>query len=262
MAKKPETTAIVNWDAELAKQAEVAAGMESSTAGGTFFSLRGGQLTFDGAPLPNNQMAVVVLDGILENVYYAGKYDPDEVSGPACFAFGRDEKSMKPHAAVASIQSTTCAECPQNEWASADTGRGKACRNTRRLALIPAGGFNNNTGKFEAIDDATHYATAQIAFLRLPVTSVKAYAATVKQVAAALKRPPHGVFMKFKVTPDAKTQFRVTVEPLAQVPNELMATIMQRHEEAKGLIEFAYSASEPTESKNKKSAAPKGKRKY
>jgi len=263
MAKK-KGTELANWDEELAAQAAVAAKMEESTAGGTFFSLKSGVLSFNDSPLPGNQMAVVVLDGIMENVYYEGKYDPDDITGPACFAFGRELVGMAPHELAQNKQSETCAECPQNEWGSADTGRGKACSNRRRLALIPAGKFNDTTGKFDPITDPDHYATAQMAFLKLPVTSVKGYAAVVKQVAAALKRPPHGVFLKFKVVPDAKSQFRVVVEALASVPNELMPVIMQRHEEATGLIDFPYTPSSESDAEPKKGGkkAPAKKRKY
>ena len=50
MAKKPtQTTAVTNWEEELAKQAEVAAGTQrSSGGGGKFFSMQGGILSFDG----------------------------------------------------------------------------------------------------------------------------------------------------------------------------------------------------------------------
>lgn len=260
--EKKQTTALANWDEEMAKQAQVAADMEASTAGGQFFSLRGGQLTFNDAPLPGNQMAVVVLDSVMENVYYEGKFDPDDITGPACYAFGRDEKTIKPHTAVAEPQHETCAGCPQNEWGSADTGRGKACANRRRLALIPAGAFNTATGKFEPVLEPEHYETAQIAYLKLPVTSVKGYAAVVKQVAAALKRPPHGVFMKFKVVPDAKSQFRVLVEPLQQVPNELLGVIMARHDEAKNSIEFPYAVAEEGAADKKPVGKGNKKRKY
>ena len=39
--KKTQTTALVKWDEELAKQAEIAAGMEANTGGGQFFSTKG-----------------------------------------------------------------------------------------------------------------------------------------------------------------------------------------------------------------------------
>lgn len=255
--KKAPGTSVVKWDEELAKQAEVAAGMENSTASGAFFSLKGGILAFNDAPVPNNQMGVIILDSILENVFYEGKYDPENPSGPSCFAFGRDDKTLQPHEVVKKAGSDMhpqCSGCALNEWGSAETGRGKACRNSRRLALIPAGNFNAS-GKFELNDDPEHYATAAMAFLKLPVTSVKGYAAFVKQVAGALKRPPHGIITKVSVRPDPSSQFKVVFEPISQVPNELMGAIMQRHKEAMSVIEFPYQLADPEAEK----PAPKSK---
>jgi hypothetical protein len=246
--KKPaasKTTALVKWDEELAKQAEVAAGMEANTGGGQFFSLKSGILSWQDAPLPNNQMAVVILDSVLENVFYEGKFDPDTPQGPMCFAFGREEKTLAPHQIVIDAGNQQCGEsglcesCEMNEWGSADTGRGKACRNTRRLALIPAGTFNQ-AGKFELIEDDEHFESTAIGFMKLPVTSVKGYASFVKQVAGALRRPPFGIVTKVKVMPDPKSQFKVVFEPIMNLPDELMSAIMKRHEEAKSTIDFPY----------------------
>jgi hypothetical protein len=239
---KKTSGALVKWDEELAKQAEIAAGMEANTGGGQFFSLRGGILSWQDAPLPNNQMAVVILDSIFENVYYEGKYDPDTPQGPTCFALGRDEKTMRPHQIAIDAgnqQHDQCAGCPMNEWGSSDVGRGKACRNTRRLAMIPAGTFNQ-AGKFGLFEEEEHFASTAIGFMKLPVTSVKGYSSFVKQVAGALRRPPFGIVTKVKVVPDPKTQFKVTFEPIMNIPDELMGTIMKRHEEAKSIIDFPY----------------------
>lgn len=267
--KRKKSTAIANWDEELAKQAEVAAGMEESVASGQFFSLQGGQLSFNDAPIANNQMAVVILDSILENVYYEAAYDPDDPQGPTCFAFGRANDEMGPHDVVVTPQSEDCESCPMNEWGSADVGRGKACRNSRRLAMIPAGTMVHDD--FEPFEDEAKFKTASIAFMRLPVTSVKGYAAFVKQVAGALKRPPHGVFTKVSVVPDPKTQFKVVFEPLDLIPGDLIGPVMERHEEAMSIIDFPY---EPAEDKpepakktkkktaNKKTAKRKTRRKY
>ena len=232
----------VKWDEELARQAEIAAAMENSVATGQFFSLKGGILSWNDMPLPNNQMAVIILDSILENVYYADKYDPDSPQAPTCFAFGRDEATLTPHKVVVdakTAQCDICRGCRWNEWASADTGRGKACRNTRRLALIAAGNFDAN-GKL-ALFEKNDYETTALGFMKLPVTSIRGYAAYVKQLAGALKRPPHGVFTRIRVVPDQKTQFKVVFEPLGSIGNELIGTIIKRHEEAMPLIDFPYT---------------------
>lgn len=256
--KKTTSTALVKWDEELAKQAQMAAAVEESTATGSFFSLKGGQLSFNDAPLPNNEMAVIILDGVLENVYYGSEYDPDNVQSPICFAFGRDEKTMEPHKVVIEAgnsqagASGRCAECEMNQWGSAERGRGKACRNSRRLAMIPGGTFEN--GRFKPLTDAEQLEQAGIAYMKLPVTSVKGYAAFVKQIAGALKRPPHAIFTKVSVRPDPNTQFKVVFEPLTQVPDSLLGVIMKRHEEAKASIEFPYMPADETEA-----PAPRGK---
>lgn len=243
--KKATGTALAKWDEELARQAQMAAAVEESTATGQFFGLKSGVLTLNDTPMPNNEMAVIVLDGILENVFYEGAYDPDNIQSPKCFAFGREEKTLEPHKIVIEAgnsmagASGLCAGCEMNEWGSAETGRGKACRNTRRLAMIPAGTFEN--GKFKAFTDAEQFESSNMAFMKLPVTSVKGYAAFVKQVVGALKRPPHAIFTKVSVRPDANTQFKVAFEPLSQVPDELLEVVMTRHSEAKEMIESPYT---------------------
>ncbi len=233
------STAIVKWDEELARQAEAAAAMEESTATGQFFSLKSGVLSFNDNPLPGNEMAVVILDSILETVYYEGKYDSDNPQGPTAFAFGREEKTMVWHEnSSPEFVGQLCHESELCQWGSSDTGRGKAAREIRRLAMIPAGTFDN--GKFKPFTDVEQFESSAIAFMKLPVTSVKGFAAFVKQVTGALKRPPHAIFTKVKVIPDSSSQFKVVFEPLSQVPNDLLGIIMQRHEEAMATIESPY----------------------
>lgn len=257
-AAPSKSKAVVSWDQKLAEQAQVAAGMEASTAGGQFISAKGGILTFNDVPFERNQMAAIVLDSILENVFYEGTFDPDVPQGPTCFAFARVEDKLKPHEVVVKAGNdihSHCAGCPMNEFGSADIGRGKACRNTRRLAIIPAGSFDDRD-KLEMIDDPQHYASAALAFLKLPVTSVKGYSAFVKQVSGALKRPPHGVIVRIKAVPDPKSTFKLIFEAICKVPDELMEVIMQRNEEAKAVIDFPYTPRDD-EAEAKKPVPPK-----
>jgi hypothetical protein len=242
-AKKESANALVPWDEQLAQDAEIAAGAEANTSGGQFFSARGGILSFNDAPLPNNQMAVIQVDSIFENVFYEGEFDPSTPTAPTCFAFANEEGDLKPHPSVVEAgqaQHDTCKGCPMNEWGTADKGRGKACRNTRRLALIPAGDLTAE-GVFKPHSDPEQIEKGPLGFMKLPVTSVKGYAAYVKQIAGALRRPPHGIFTKVKVVPDQKSQFKVTFEPLAKIPDKLMEAVMSRREEAKLMINQPYS---------------------
>lgn len=251
---KQQTKALARWDAELAKEAEVAAAMEANTGGGQFISTRGGKLSVDDAPVPGNRMAVHIVDHVFENVFYEGDFDPDSPSSPTCYAFGRDEKEMAPHPKVVeagTAVSERCAGCPNNEFGSADKGRGKACKNTRRLALLPAGTYDER-GKLKLIADPEAHLSANIRFMKLPVTSVKGFAGFVKSVAGTLKLPPHGIVTKVSVEPDAKTQHKVVFEPVSKLADSVGAAIMKRREEAKATIEFPYQQHDEGE-------RPKGK---
>lgn len=240
---KRGSTALANWEEELAKAGEEYAAQEANVGGGAFFSIKGGTLAFNGNPIPGNQMAVVILDSILANVFYPGEYDPDSPQTPVCYAFGRDEKTLAPHDESEEKQNDACDGCPKNQFGTADRGKGKACANRRRLALIPAGEINDD-GDFAAYEDESEFSKGDIAYLMLSPTMLKGYASYVKQVWGTLKRPPFGVFTLIKVVPDKKNQVAVTFETLSAAPDELIGTLIDRNKEAKAAIEFPFPKAE------------------
>lgn len=252
---------LAKWDDQLAAEAQAAAAMEANSGGVRFLSVRGGVLTWNDAPVPGNQMAVVILDTIFENVMYTEEFDADSPSSPDCFAFGRDEASMEPHKVAkeaGTAEEGPCKGCEKNEWGSADKGRGKACRNVRRLGLISAGQLGP-TGKLKLIDEPDYYGKdGELAFFKVPVTSVKGFAGFVKQVASALRLPPHGIVTKMSVQPDPKTQFKVVFEPIQEVPKSLIPSIMKRRDEVKGIIDQPYAPREEASERPAKGKA-KGK---
>lgn len=253
MVKKSKSTEVANWDDELAKYADQASNMENSVATGNFFGTKGGTLTYNNTPFPNNEMAVVILDSIMEHVYYGDSYDPENPTTPVCFAFGREETEMSPHEVCVKgghNQCAMCKDCEWNEFGSADVGKGKACKNSRRIAMIPAGKLDKNS--FDAYEKPSDFEKTQIAYMRLPVTSVKAYAAFVKQLSSALRKPPFAVFTRVKLVPDSKTIFKVSFEAIEEVPRTLIPALIKRHEEAKNAIEFPYSPFDDSEDENPK----------
>lgn len=271
-------TEVVDWEAEMAKQAEVAAASQRAMGGGgKFFGMAAGTLSFDGQPLPGNQMAVIILADTMMNSYYEGKYDPDNRASPKCFAFAKDESQLEPHANVDADpyfdrQNDVCAGCPQNEWGSADTGKGKACQNRVRLAMIPAGSYKPKGGRnagfdLELFDDPDHFKSAEEAFMNLPVTSVAEYTTFVRGLAAELRRPPHGVIANVYLEAHLKHQFHVKFEVLEELPKELMPIIMPRHKKSQEGVAFPYSPpaeddapAKPANNKLAKKAPVKGRR--
>ena len=229
IVKKSASTAIVNWESELAKHAEAAAAVEQMPAG-HFVSFKSGQLVVNGQPIKGNEADVVIVGFVYENKMYEGKYNADAPNGPVCYAFSSTEEGLKPHEKCVKPQHEQCADCPKNEWDTAVTGKGKACKNVRRLALISV----------DNVSDPDQLKDADIYFAEIPVTSVKGWSGYVKTLAATLKRPPFGVVTKLAVVPDAKTQFKVTFSNPRPVPAEWGAVIMAKVAEAKESIAFPY----------------------
>ena len=262
-AKKPEKiTSLTNYDSAFAEQAEEAAGQEAHVSGGQFFSLSGATLKFDGSPIPGNHMSVVILDSVLANTYYAERYDADSPAAPDCYAFGRDPDEMAPHEDSASPCSDRCAGCDMNEFGSADQGRGKACANRRRLALIPAGMLAEN-GEYTPPEDGD-LESAEVAYLAVPPTSTRGFAAFVKKLKSSLKRPPHGVVTKISVVPDTKSQLKVLFEVIEAVSGEDAGVVIERNRVERENTTFPYpKAEEKKEQKPKKRAGKKtgGRRK-
>ena len=224
--------------------AQVAAKTEQSTGGGNFFSIRAGQLSYQKNPVPNNTIACIAVDFIFANVLYeAGVWDADNPPPVLCFGFGVDEEDLAPHEIVVKAgqaEHNVCAGCPQNAWGTATTGKGKQCRNKRRLALLPAGTFDA-AGRFQMEEDPAYYQATPIGYLDIPPTATKNWGIYVKQIASTLKRPPYGVITKMTVSPDPKTQVRVTFEPIDRVPAHLIEAILKRRTETQSFIQFPFS---------------------
>ena len=244
-------TEVVPWEEELKEAAIAEAEKEKNAGGGQFFSLQAGQLSLGGQPVKNNRMGVILLDTMFENIFYEGAFDPKNPAPPTCFAFAHNEDELAPHKVVFELeqaQNPQCRGCPMNQWGSADTGKGKACRNTRRLALIAAGTLDDN-GAFTAEKDPEFFAKAGIALLKIPVTSVNGYASFVKNTGAAMGRPPHGIFTRVSVVPDAKSQFRVLFEAIGPISQEVYMAIRGRLAEARtlNLVPYDMTPAAPAE---------------
>lgn len=199
-----KSTAIVAWEAEMAAAAQEQA--KTVRAGGSFrnISVRGGIMSIDDTPVKGNELRCVVLAHVRTNMWYDTAYSPDTPQAPACYAFDMDgdEDTMAPHERSREAQASSCAECEMNVMGSAKNGRGKACSNVVRLALVTEDALESG----EALEDA------EVRGLKVPVTSVKNFAKFVHHVADEMQRPTWGVVCTISATPDAKTQFKVLFE--------------------------------------------------
>lgn len=259
MAKTPakkKKTGVANWKQQMQHEAEAAKGMEKGVGASNFFSTKNGKLSYNDQDLPNNEMPVIVVDYILENTYYTEEYDPNNPSSPDCYAFGRDEDTMAPHEEAPDPQAKLCVNCEWNKFGTADRGKGKACRNSRRLALTPAGAIEE--GEIVVNDDSEYYETSDIGFLKIPPTSLKGWAAYVRDIYSRFKTPPMGVITHVKLVPDEADQFHIVFSHNGEITDGMGQILYQRQQMLRdaGDLEQPYQQIEDDEEE----PAPRRKR--
>jgi hypothetical protein len=112
---------------------------------GFMISTKGKVFTLPDGSADNGPLSCVILDWVSANTYFEGIYNPKDIQPPACFAIGRIVTELEPSDKVPKKQNDTCAGCEQNEWASdPQGGKGKACKNTRRLLVAPVDADENS----------------------------------------------------------------------------------------------------------------------
>lgn len=236
--------AAIDWRKEMAQYAAKTLKQEENVSSSNRISFRGGTISYKGTPLQNNELWCVILAGLIENAYYEGPYDPDNPRAPVCFAFSDDGEDMAPHEKAHTPQNETCKGCPNDEWGSADKGRGKACKNVRRIAVLPL------KWPFKASD----VLDVEIATASIPVTSVKAYSGYVKTLSQG------GLAMwafqtRIGCQPDPKTQLKVTFESpdrasfldrTGKAAGEIYEALKTRVKEAERILEEPYVYVDPS----------------
>jgi len=224
MAKKNEVMSIEEQVAQqLALQTKQAAALKSGPA---FVSFKGGQLIVDGVPIPNAEAEVVVLATQSERAYYEGTFDSSKPQVPVCYSFDGEV----PHAEAAHPHAESCESCEKNKWGSANQGKGKGCRESVRVAIVPAASM---------IADAPMY---QCSF---PITSMKSVDAFLARAGSAGKLT--GQFVaRLKVVPDAKSFFKASLEVLRANDVELSA-LLTRMQEAREMLITPYPVFETEE---------------
>lgn len=246
-AAKPEaskSTALVSWKEQMAKlTAEVA---EAEKPSGVYLSFKSGVMSINDVPVPGNRMPIIVLDSVFENKYYEGRYNPNKIVSPTCWAIAREDSELAPNKElVDDQQSIKCEGCERNEWGSdPDGGRGKACKNTRRVAIIHADALKGGPAAIKKAD---------VIVFSPPVTSVKNYSAFANQVATVLKVPPLAIEAEIAVEPDAKNQFSVHFRANSQIEDEsLLVALLEKRESIKDMMMRGY----PKNSEIEQGAAP------
>jgi len=84
------------------------------------------------------EVVIVKANPNLSKVYYAGGYTEGSDEKPVCYS----HDGVRPASDAQAPQCGTCAACPHNAWGSriSENGaKGKACSDSRRVAVVPSG---------------------------------------------------------------------------------------------------------------------------
>lgn len=216
----PTQHAVVPWDEEMEPYGKQAQAMVASVQSGRYLSTRTGIISFQGQQI-GNTVDIIVLDSVLENSYYEDRFEAGNIKAPVCFAMARHAQDMKPFEGCDKPQNTQCRGCNWNEFGTADTGRGKACKNAARIALFPV----------TEDMDAASIAKSQIYYLRTTVTSTRDWWSYFNADIISQKGRSN-VITRVTLTPDARNQFSMGFETVDQLPPDVIRAVRSRLVEA------------------------------
>lgn len=255
--KKQPGTQVILWEQEMKAAAVKQAAGEKVFEGFKRVQIQGGCMMIDGEAVPGNELDVVVLAAAPLNEFYKEAYNPAKPTVPDCYAYGDPtaedpEEGMGPKE-VEDKQADKCADCWANVMGSADVGRGKACKNIKRLLL---------TTPDELEDPKKFLKEAEMRSLSIPVMSVKFWAKYVKEVLGEqLQRPYYAVVTTVSVKPDPKSQFTIHFEfkELVNFDQELWDAMKAKHSEALKAIVAPYPRQADLDAASAAQTAPRGR---
>ena len=250
------------WEQEMAESAKAQAADEQSAGFAHQLKFKGGGLMFyDKDQIRSGTIDAVILAATFENQYYTGEFDPDVIQTPECYAVGTKIEDMVPSQYAENPQvdveaGEKCSDCRWNQMGTAEKGKGKACKNVRKMIIIPA----------SAAKSADEMMSAEECLAKVPVTSVRNLSKYIKTtLAEEVRRPTFGVVTTISSHPHPKHQLEVKFEfnELIDFNQELYEATKRRADSAaKQLADLQYPKLTAAPVEEKPKAAVKVKAKY
>lgn len=154
------------------------------TGGGVRIKLDNKKSTFtspSGEDL-GDTLQIVVVDYLAWNRYYESSYEKDNPTLPVCFAHDKAVKSLTPSPNGSHIQNDgPCNTCKWDQFKTAKVGKGKACKNSRDIAVLLVDPNNP-----DAISDPK----APIYIFSVPPTGIQSFDGFALGVGRSLGGPP------------------------------------------------------------------------
>jgi hypothetical protein len=215
--KKPSSSALVSIKEQMALDLAALAEKTAPASGNTIQCSQDKMFTLPNGTKTAGPIDLVIVDFCTQHTLYPGAFDPKNIVPPICFAIGSNPSAMVPSKNSPELQSDACGACPMNQYESAAVGKGKACKNSRKLAVLPP--------------DAS--ADDPIWILNVSPTALKGFDAFVSSVARQFVVPPYGVVVSVSFDPNQTYASLVFNDPR---PNENVEVAYSRRAEAADLL--------------------------
>lgn len=160
-------------------------------------------------------LQAIIVDFVSFNALYDGPFDPNDITPPICAAIDREITSMSPFIDAPSVQHDSCSACPQNQYHSAARGNGKACQNSRLLAILPP--------------DAN--AETPLMILKVSPTGLRSFDGYVASIARSFNMPPLAVVTEITIDPNLDYPSLRFGNPTPATPDQI-ALALSRSSEA------------------------------
>lgn len=250
---------IANYEDRLASMAKADSSRGHKMGESAYISTQGGILTHQGAELPNPILAIIT-DFAYENAFYQDVYDPDAPAPPACFAIGDDPDELIPSDTSPALQVAAggmCEGCDMNVYGTAITGKGKACKNGARIALVNA----MNAG--EELDVSLCNAASEPSFLRISPTSLKHFEKYKSKITKVTGKPLLAMVTEIELVP-FKTWYELHFTLTDEIADEqLLQNMLAVHDNYRDILREPYDVSgfDDAPKKNVRRGGKPGKKK-
>ena len=222
---------------------------------GGFISLKGGRMSVGEVRLPGDKVQAIIIDYRKDNEFYESAYEIGKSAAPVCAAVVRPHEFQSPWRKPRAGESDEtpgllwdeptglvtesskpqveagrgCDGCKLLEFNTAHlikgktgSGKGKACRESRRLFLAAA-------DQCTTPDDVSR---APVMTLIPPPTSLDNFKRMANEVTEVLDMPIFGAVVEVSVEPDDKYLFAAQYKVLEAIRDDgILLALLNRHEE-------------------------------
>jgi len=142
MARRSNSTALTTIKKQIADEAAGIGDSLGSASGNKIKVTQDKQFQLPDGTKMREPLRLVIVDFNSQNHMYEGEYDQDNPTPPVCFALNKPAslngkiEGMVPSTRSPNKMNEDCDSCPMNKFGTDNRGRGKACKNIRRLAVL------------------------------------------------------------------------------------------------------------------------------